>query len=154
MNQPEPMDPPSLADRVNMLFRTIHGVEDDEPTTDFVAEALRANGVDVSVHLLGAIRAGTAPHPPATVLIALAAHFRQPSWYLTEDSDAVRVMAMHVQLGLLRVLRDSGVSRVKLRGKPASSDRAALTRELSTRDFRTIRTPGEKASDATHPAST
>ncbi|MFI6954449.1 hypothetical protein ACIBJI_13350 [Nocardia sp. NPDC050408] len=55
-------------------------------------------------------RAGIGHWP---LLIALADHFRQAPWYLTDPGDAQRVIDTYSQLDLLRALREASVQRVR-----------------------------------------
>lgn len=123
----------SLAERTDMLFRALHSGQDAEPSVEQVAEALGGRGVEVQATTLTAIRSGRDARPALELLAAIAEHFRQEPWYLTDPGDADRVLALHTQLDLLRALRDSGVNHVRLRGKPTSSDRRALIRSLTER---------------------
>ncbi|MFI6771452.1 hypothetical protein [Nocardia sp. NPDC050412] len=75
-------------------------------------------------------RAGIGHWP---LLIALADHFRQAPWYLTDPGDAQRVIDTYSQLDLLRALREAGVQRVRLRGRPGTPDRQSLTESLRAR---------------------
>ena len=126
----------SLAQRIDMLFRALHSPDDGEPTADSVAEAVRDRGVAVSGTDLTALRTGAVATASAELLAALADHFNQGSWYLTEPGDSRRVIDTYVQLDLLRALREAGVRRVRLRGRPATSDRQALTESLRSRQQR------------------
>lgn len=123
----------SLAERIDMLFRALHNSADAEPTADSVAWALHEHDVEVDPATLTALRTGRLDSAAPQLLSALAAHFSQPEWYLTGPADDEQVIGVHVQLGLLRALRDSGVNRVRLRGRPSSSDREALIEGLQAR---------------------
>jgi len=120
----------SLVQRIDILFRALHGPDEDELTDAFVAAALNDRGVEVSVADLTAVRNGNDPSPPQSLLVALAGYFRQPPWYLTDPGDAQRVIDTHSQLDLLLALRDAGVRRVRLRGRPGTADRQSLTESL------------------------
>ncbi|MGV9411653.1 hypothetical protein ACWDOP_17210 [Nocardia sp. NPDC003693] len=124
---------PSLAQRVDLLFRALHSPEEGEPSTELVAAALRDRGVDGTAATLDALRAGTLVDPPAALLEGLAEHFNQAAWFLLEPGESARVADTYVQLDLLRTLREAGVHRVRLRGQPATSDRRALTAALRAR---------------------
>ncbi|MFF2550593.1 hypothetical protein ACFVUS_06310 [Nocardia sp. NPDC058058] len=123
----------SLAARIDMLFTALHSSADPEPATVAVAEALREYDVEVSPATLAALRSGISDYAAPQLLTALATYFSQPEWYLTGPPDDEQVRGVHVQLGLLRALRDSGVHRVRLRGRPTSADRAALIESLRAR---------------------
>ncbi|WP_067862717.1 hypothetical protein [Nocardia shimofusensis] len=120
----------SLSERIDMLFRALHSAAGEEPAVEAVAEAMHEYGIDVDHAVLAALRAGDLEHAAPDLLTALAGHFNQPAWYLTGPADDEQVIGVHVQLGLLRALRDSGVSRVRLRGRPTHSDREALIESL------------------------
>ncbi len=123
----------SPAERADMLFRALHGTHTDEPTVEQVTEALRSRGIEVEATALADIRSGRDAAPAPDLLAAIAEHFHQAPWYLTDAGDTDRVVALHTQLELLLALRDSGVNHVRLRGKPTSSDRRALIRSLEAR---------------------
>ncbi|MFJ9371556.1 hypothetical protein ACIRRA_45210 [Nocardia sp. NPDC101769] len=123
----------SLAERIDMLFRASHSSADAEPTAEAIAEALRSSNVEVAPETLTALRSGDLDCAPPQLLTALATNFSQPGWYLTGPANDEQVIGVHVQLGLLCALRDSGVSRVRLRGRPTSSDREALIEGLLAR---------------------
>ncbi|WP_431949232.1 hypothetical protein [Nocardia lijiangensis] len=122
-----------MAQRIDILFRALHGPDEDEPTDGFVAAALNDRGVEVSAADLTAARNGTDVSPPRRLLIALADHFRQDLWFLTDPGDAQRVIDAYSQLDLLRALREAGVRRVRLRGRPGTADRQSLTESLRAR---------------------
>lgn len=126
----------SLAQRIDLLFRALHSPEEGEPTTELVAAALCDRGVEISAEELAALRAGTDDTPSEQVLTALAEHFNQASWFLLDSGAAQRVADTYIQLDLLRALRESGVRRIRLRGRPASSDRQALIEALRARQER------------------
>lgn len=123
----------SVAQRVDLLFRALHSPEEGEPSAELVAAALCDRGVETTADELAAIRTGTGGVPSGQLLAALADHFNQASWFLTDSGAAQRVVDTYVQLDLLRALREAGVHRVRLRGKPASSDRQALIEALRAR---------------------
>ncbi|WP_327116529.1 hypothetical protein OHB12_04850 [Nocardia sp. NBC_01730] len=123
----------SLAERVDVLFCALHSPDEGEPTGEFVAAALRDRGIEVSADELTALRGGSAPRPSTELLTAVARHFNQEPWFLVEAGDTPRVVDAYVQLDLLRALREAGVRRVRLRGRPATFDRRALTESLRTR---------------------
>ncbi|WP_024802748.1 hypothetical protein [Nocardia sp. BMG51109] len=123
----------SPAQRVDLLFRALHGPGEDELTVEFVAAALEDQGIEVSAARLAAVRDGTESAPPHTLLVSLAEYFSQAPWYLTDPGDAPRVVDAYSQLDLLRALRDAGVQRVRLRGRPGTADRQSLTESLGAR---------------------
>ncbi|WP_406279439.1 hypothetical protein OH799_11985 [Nocardia sp. NBC_00881] len=143
----------SLAERVDVLFRALHNPDEGEPTVEFVAAALRDRGIEVSADDLTALRAGAAAASSMELLTAVAQHFNQEPWFLVEAGDTPRVVDAYVQLDLLRALREAGVRRVRLRGRPATFDRRALAESLRTRREHQIK-PGcaELPSAATDPA--
>ena len=124
----------SLAQRLDMLFHALHPAHEPEPTPEIVAEALREHGIAISAQELIALRTGDSTDPPPALLTALADHFSQAAWYPTDPGDAERVIDAHIQLELLRALREAGVHRVRLRGRPSTTDREALIQSLRCRD--------------------
>ncbi|WP_155981279.1 hypothetical protein [Nocardia sp. BMG111209] len=123
----------SLAERTDMLFRALHSGPNNEPSAEDVAEAMQGRGFTTQATVLADIRSGRIGDAAPELLAAIAEHFGQEPWYLTDPGDADRVLALHTQLDLLRALRDAGVNRVRLRGTPTSSDRQALIRSLTER---------------------
>ncbi|WP_330179092.1 hypothetical protein OHB26_21625 [Nocardia sp. NBC_01503] len=140
-----------LAQRVDILFRALHSPDEGEPTPELIAAALRDRGVETTAADLSALRRGAVDAASERLLTALAEHFNQAPWFLTDSGRAQRVIDTYVQLDLLRALREAGVRRVRLRGRPATSDRQALTEALRAR--RQPPTRGESLSAATDPAS-
>jgi len=126
----------SVAERVAMLFYALHSATEAEPTTADVAEALCGRGFEVDAATLDRIRSGGLADPAPELLAALAEHFRQAPWYLVDAGDSGRVRTLHTQLDTLAALRDSGVSSIRFRGTPTSSDRQALIRSLLDRQRR------------------
>lgn len=107
----QPAPAPSLADRLDRLFRTVHPADRGEYSFEEVAAAIRAEGVTISHTYLWQLRKGLRDNPTKRHLEALAQFFGvQASYFLDEDTSAV-----DAQLELLVALRDQSVRAVALR---------------------------------------
>ena len=120
-----------MSRRIDALFDTFHLVDEAEKSNEIVVEYLVERGHDVSVEAFERLRAGAGrPAMSATVAADIAGFFRFPSDYLTASEDDQRFKDLQEQLDTLRVFRRQGVKRLRFRGQPTSSDRAALIRAL------------------------
>lgn len=105
--------PGSLADRLDLLFRTKHPAGSTEPGYQEVVDAIAAaGGPSVTAAYLYALRTGRRSNPHTELLTALARHFGVPVSYFLDEQDAEDLTG---QLQLLVALRDSGAERLALR---------------------------------------
>ena len=117
--------------RINALFDTFHTADEAETTAATVVDYVIAQGYELTVEDLEQLRAGTDGREIAPdVLGAIVEFFLFPLDYLTASEHGQRFRDLQEQLDTLRVLRRQGVKRVRFRGQPTSSDRAALVRAL------------------------
>lgn len=119
--------PDSLADRMDLLFRTKHPAGSGEPGYQSVADAIaHVGGPKVTAAYLYALRTGRRTNPRYELLAALARYFGVPVSYFLDDDQAVEDLTG--QLQLLVALRDSGAERLALRAHGLSEgSRQALT---------------------------
>ncbi|MCZ4277392.1 hypothetical protein [Rhodococcoides yunnanense] len=119
--------------RINALFDTFHTADEAETTSATVVDYVIGQGYELTVEDLEQLRAGiTGCKINSDVLGAIVDYFRFPLDYLTTSEHGQRFRDLQEQLDTLRVLRHQGVKRVRFRGQPTSSDRAALVRALRT----------------------
>lgn len=105
--------PRSLADKIELLFQTVHPPGRGPYSNAEVAAALeRAGGPTVSSTYVWQLRKGLRDNPTKAHLEALATFFGvRPSYFFDEDDGR----DVEAQLGLLAAMRDAGVRDVALR---------------------------------------
>jgi transcriptional regulator with XRE-family HTH domain len=109
---------PTLASRLDRLFRTVRPPGRAEYTYEEVAEAIRATGVMISHTYIWQLRKGQRDNPTKRHMEALAQFFGVPPAYFLEDAAADRIDA---QLELLAAMRDGDVRSIALRATGLSS---------------------------------
>lgn len=110
---------PSLADRLDLLFRTMHGPGQPEPQYQEVADAIAAaGGPTVGGAYLYMLRTGRRTSPRIDLLTGLAKYFGVPVSYLLGDNDE----EVAEEIRLLLALRDSDVRQLALRSQGLSAD--------------------------------
>ena len=120
--------PRTLAEKLDLLFRRVHGRGRGEFSYREVAAGIeRAGGPTVSPTYLMYLRKGQRTNPSLQHLEALSAFFGVPTAYFLDDDTAERVTE---ELELLAALRDSDVRAVALRLGDLSADGLALVRQL------------------------
>jgi transcriptional regulator with XRE-family HTH domain len=109
---------PTLAERLERLFQTVHPAGRPPLSNAEVAAALqREGGPTVSATYLWQLRKGIRANPTKAHLEALARHFGvSPSYFFDESSSA----DIDGQLALLAVMRDAGVRAIALRSSGLS----------------------------------
>ncbi|WP_293003349.1 XRE family transcriptional regulator [Mycobacterium sp.] len=122
-----------LAVRINKLFDVMHQAGAPADTNAAVAEAITRQGdANITADEIRGLRDGTAAVFAEGQLSAIAEYFGVPARYLTDPAGDASVDA---QLGLLRVLRDSGVRGIHTCGRPLSPQTATdLVERTSRRD--------------------
>jgi transcriptional regulator with XRE-family HTH domain len=117
---PADRDPvPSLAARLDLLFRTMHGAGQPEPQYQEVADAIAAaGGPSVGGAYLYMLRTGRRTSPRIELLTGLAKYFGVPVSYLLGD-DGEEVAE---EIRLLVALRDNDVRQLALRSQGLSVD--------------------------------
>jgi transcriptional regulator with XRE-family HTH domain len=112
---------PTLAAKLERLFRSIHPRGRGEYTFEEVADALRRRGgPTISATYVWQLRKGLRDNPTKKHLEALAEFFGVSPAYFFDDAVAARIDA---ELELLAALRDAGVRQLALRAhglSPAS----------------------------------
>jgi transcriptional regulator with XRE-family HTH domain len=110
---------PSLAERLDLLFRMMHGAGQPEPQYQEVADAIAAaGGPTVGGAYLYMLRTGRRTSPRIELLSGLAKYFGVPVSYLLGD-DGEEVAE---EIRLLLALRDSDVRQLALRSQGLSAD--------------------------------
>lgn len=108
MSEAEAAGAPTLAEKLDPLFRIVHPPGRGECSLQEVAEAIRARGgPTISATYLGQLRRGVSDNPPREHLEALADFFRVRHAYFFDDDSAA---AIDIELDLLEALRDANVS--------------------------------------------
>lgn len=110
-------DRPSLADKINQAFATLHPADRGPFTNREVIEWLRARSgsadSSISLNYLVMLRSGERSNPTVRHLQALAEFFDINPAYFIEDSQ--RSDAVHSDLQLLAAMRDSEVRAIAAR---------------------------------------
>jgi transcriptional regulator with XRE-family HTH domain len=110
---------PSLADKLNHLFATVHPAGRGPYSNEEAAAAIRARGgPTISGTYIWMLRKGERDNPTLKHLEALAAYFGVPAAYFVDDDACAKIDA---ELDLLVMMRDLGVKRVALRAAGLSS---------------------------------
>jgi transcriptional regulator with XRE-family HTH domain len=104
---------PTLADRIDALFRVVQRPDGEPYSHEEVARACReATGESFSATYLWQLRTGRRVNPTKRHLEALAQFFDVPVVYFFDDEQGAAVAR---ELELLGALRDAGVRSVALR---------------------------------------
>src|SRR5699024_11218645 len=108
---PRPDDLPLLAERLDLLFRTVPRDDDGSQlhTSSSVVEALQQQNISVTPNHIRALRNGRRRNPSFRLLAGLAEDFRVPLDYFVDDSVAEEVQD---SLEWLVANRDSGVQEI------------------------------------------
>lgn len=105
--------PPTVAAKLDRLFRTVHPAGRGEYSLQEVATAIRdAGGPTISASYIWQLRKGVKDNPTKKHMEALAHFFGVAPTYFFDDDAAARIEA---ELTLLSALRDAGVRQVALR---------------------------------------
>lgn len=111
--------PTSLAQKLDLLFRTVRSREQDEYSFEEVADSIRAQGgPTISATYIWQLRKGIRDNPTKKHLEALASFFGVSPAYFFDDEAAERITA---ELDLLAALRDSSVRQIALRATGLSA---------------------------------
>lgn len=103
----------SFAGRLDYLFRTVHPRSQRPYSYDFVAEAVSAQGIDISGNYIWMLRTGRRDNPTLRHMEGLARFFGVSTAFLSDQDEAERVSG---QLTKLSALALSGVEHVAMRG--------------------------------------
>ncbi|MEV0869320.1 helix-turn-helix domain-containing protein [Brachybacterium paraconglomeratum] len=120
-NDPSSDHVPHLAERLDLLFRTVPRDEggSEMHTSTSIVEALRSEGISVTPNHIRAMRAGRRSNPSFRLLAGLAEIFRVPLDYFVDDSVAAEI---EESLQALVAMRDTGVQQIMMRAHGVSSD--------------------------------
>jgi transcriptional regulator with XRE-family HTH domain len=111
---------PSLAEKLERLFQTVHPAGRPPFSNAEVAAALqRQGGPTVSATYLWQLRKGLRANPTKAHLEALARFFGVNPSYFFDESSAAEIDG---QLALLAVMRDPGVRAIALRSSGLSEE--------------------------------
>ena len=122
---------PSLSQKLDHLFRTVHPSDRGEYTFEEVAEEIRARGgPTISATYIWQLRKGLRDNPTKKHLEALAGFFGVPPAYFFDNKAAASIDA---ELDLLVALRDSPVRELALRAFGLSPDSLATIRTMIER---------------------
>lgn len=118
---PGPEDLPDLAERLDLLFRTVPRGDGSKKlhSSASVAQALTRQGMSVTPNHIRALRTGRRGNPSFRLLVALADLFGVPLDYFVDDSVAAEIQE---SLDALVAIRDTGVEQVMLRAHGVSSE--------------------------------
>jgi transcriptional regulator with XRE-family HTH domain len=115
-----PGRPQTLAERLDLLFRTRHAQGKPEPTYQEVADEIaEAGGPSVGAAYLYMLRTGRRTSPRVELLTALARYFQVPASYLLGEDGSAQISD---ELELLLALRDSDVRQLALRSRGLSPE--------------------------------
>jgi transcriptional regulator with XRE-family HTH domain len=116
-----PRPPLTLAEKLDLLFRTRHPAGRGEFTYEEVAEGIRRlGGPTIAVTQLWQLRTGKQDNPRKSQIEALAAFFRVPvSYFFADDEETAR---LHARLELLAAMRNNDVERIALRAADLSPE--------------------------------
>jgi transcriptional regulator with XRE-family HTH domain len=121
----------TLAEKLNLLFRTIHPRGRGEYSSEEVAAAIRARGgPTISGTYLWQLRKGIRDNPTKKHLEALADFFGVSPAYFFDDEAASWVDA---ELRLLTALRDASIRRIALRAAGLSPESLLTIAEMVRR---------------------
>jgi transcriptional regulator with XRE-family HTH domain len=112
----------TLAEKLDLLFKTRHPAGRGEYTYEEVAEGIRQlGGSTIAVTQLWQLRTGKQTNPRKSQLEALATFFRVPVHYFFDDDDE-ETKRIQARLELLAAMRNNDVERIALRAADLSSD--------------------------------
>jgi transcriptional regulator with XRE-family HTH domain len=138
---------PSLAEKLDRLFRAVRPAGRGEYSYQEVADAIRAEGgPTISATYLWQLRKGLRDNPTRNHLAALARFFGVSPAYFFDD-DAVEVV--DAQLSLLAAMRDASVRSVALRVAGLSVESLAAVQVVidHARRLEGLETGGSPADD-------
>ena len=110
---------PTLADKINRLFDTMHSRSEGPKGNEEVAAAITASGTKISGSYLWTLRTGKRDNPTRQHLQAIADYFGvDPSYFF----DVAAADKIHAELELLAAMRDAGVRQIALRAAGLSPE--------------------------------
>ncbi len=118
MDQEGAESQPTLAEKLDRLFKTAHRRGEKELTYQEVAEGIKAQGgPSISASYVFELRTGVATNPRKAHLEALAKFFNVSPVYFYEDDKALKI---HRQLELLAGMRDARIRNIAARASELS----------------------------------
>lgn len=116
----QPDELPYLAERLDLLFRTVSRSADDPRlhTSSSVADALREQGIVVTPNHIRALRVGNRRNPSFRLLAGLATVFHVPLDYFANDDVAAEIQE---SIRALAAMRDTQVQQLLKRSHGVSS---------------------------------
>lgn len=111
---------PTLADKLDRLFKTAHRAGEHEVSYQEVADAINKEGIaTISASYIWDLRKGNKTNPRKAHLEALARYFDVPPFYFYEDDRAVEV---YRDLEMMAKLRDSRINDIATRAADLSPE--------------------------------
>lgn len=116
-----PDDLPKLAERLDLLFRTVPRDDGGSElhSSASLAEALQEQGITVTANHIRALRNGRRRNPSFRLLAGLAQAFRVPLDYFVDDSASAEIQE---SLHALVAMRDTGVQKIMMRAHGVSNE--------------------------------
>jgi transcriptional regulator with XRE-family HTH domain len=136
---------PTLADKLERLFQTVHPAGRGPFSNAEVAAALqREGGPTVSATYLWQLRKGLRNNPTKAHLEALAHFFGVSPGYFFDENTAADIDA---QLALLAAMRDSGVRAIALRSAGLSQQSLSAIQSMVENARRVERLPADRSAE-------
>lgn len=114
-------DLPRLAERLDLLFRTVPRTNSNPElhTSASVAEELERLSISVTPNHIRALRTGRRRNPSFRLLAGLAEIFQVPLDYFVDDSVSAEIQE---SLKIVVALRDTGVQQLMMRAHGVSAE--------------------------------
>jgi len=124
----------TLADRLDYLFRTVHPANRGPYSLREVAEAVTADGEDISPQYIAFLKTGQRDNPTVKTITALAKFFGVPPGYLLGDGDTAKVTDELQRLSAARdvqeALNDPHIRILALRARGLSEPHLRLVLKM------------------------
>ena len=146
MSEAESPQRPTLAEKINYLFATVHPAGRGEFSNAEVERAVAADGgTGLSAAYLSQLRHGVKANPSMRMLEALARFFRVSPAYFFGDELSQKIVA---ELDVLAEIRDSDVRSVALRASGLSETSLDSIRAMLDHARRLERLPAHQRQQA------
>ncbi|GAA1490931.1 helix-turn-helix domain-containing protein [Brachybacterium sacelli] len=118
---PHPDDLPNLAERLDLLFRTVPRSSHDSElhSSASVAKELQQQNIQVTPNHIRALRTGRRGNPSFRLLAGLAEIFQVPLDYFVDESVSAEIQE---SLQALVAMRDTGVQQIMMRAHGVSTE--------------------------------